>query len=145
MYQKLGFEFLRVCLWYSKLCLFYKVLNKHPQYLFNLISIRRALYSTRSALNIPLLNKNYKFFKNSFFPSTIIKWNKLDPDLRKAESLSLFKTNILKFTRPSPNCHKSKGLNCITRLRLNLSHLREHKFKQVFRIGSIRYVAVALI
>ena len=95
------------------------------------------MYPTRNALNIPLLNTSHNFFKNSFFPSTIIEWNKLDPGLRKAESLSLFKTNILKFIRPSPNsvynCHNPKGLKFITRLRLGLSHLREHKFKHNFQ------------
>ena len=138
IYQELGFESLRVRRWYRKLCLFYKVLNnEHPQYLFNLIPVRPTLYPTRNALNIPLLNANHNFFKNSFFPSTIIEWNKLDPGLRKAESLLLFKTNILKFKRPSPNsvynCHNPKGLKLITRLRLGLSHLREHKFKHNFQ------------
>ena len=138
IYQELGFKSLRVCRLYGKLCLFYKVLNnKHPQYLFNLIPVRPTLYPTRNALNIPLLNANHNFFKNSFFPSTIIEWNELDPGLRKAESLSLFKTNILKFIRPSPNsvynCHNPKGLKFITRLRLGLSHLREHKFKHSFQ------------
>ena len=36
-------------------------------------------------LNIPLLNANHNFFKNSFFLSTIIEWNKLDSGLGKAE------------------------------------------------------------
>ena len=123
--------------WYRKLCHFYKVLNyEHPQYLFDLIPVRPTLHPTRNALNISL-NTNHNFFKNSFFPSTIIEWNKLDPGLRKAESLSLFKTNILKFIRPSSNsvynCHYSKGLKSITRLRLGLSHLKEHKFKHSFQ------------
>ena len=117
---------------------FCKVLNnEHPQYLFNLIPVRPTLYPTRNTLNIPLINTNHNFFKNSFFPSTIIKWNKLDPGLRKAEILSLFKANILKFIRPSPNsvysCHNPKGLKFVTRLRLGLSHLREHKFKHSFQ------------
>ena len=54
---------------------------------------------------------------------------------RKTESLSLFKTNILKFIRRSTNsvynCHNPKGLKFITRLRLGLS--REHKFKHSFQ------------
>ena len=119
IYQELGFEFFRVRRWYRKLCLFYKVLNnEHPYYLFNLIPVRLILYSTRNTLNILLLNTNRSFFKNLFFPSTIIEWNKLNSGLRKAEYLSLFKTNILKFIRPSPNsvynCHDPKGLKFIT-------------------------------
>ena len=106
--------------------------------ILNLIPVRPTLYPTRNTHfeNIPLLNVNHNF-KKLFFPSTIIEWNKLDPGLRKAESLSLFKTNILKFIRPSPNsvynCHNPKGLKFITRLRLGLSHLREHKFKHSFQ------------
>ena len=136
IYQELGFESLRVRRWYRKRCLFYKVLNnEHLQYLFNLIPIRPMLYPTRKVLNIPLLNANHNFFKNSFFPSTITEWNKLDPGLRKTESLSLFKTNILNFIQQSANslynCHNPKGLKFITRLRLGLS--REHKFKHSFQ------------
>ena len=135
--QELGFGFLRFHSWYRKLCLFYTVLNnEHPQYLFNLIPARRTLCSTRNALNIPHFNTNRNFFQNSFFPSTITEWNKLDHGLRKAESLSVFKTNILKFIRPPPNsvynCNNSKGLKFIIRLRLDLSHLTEHKFKYGF-------------
>ena len=77
-------------------------------------------------------------FSNMFsLLSTIIKWNSLDPHLRKSENFSLFKSNILKFIRPSPNsvynCHNPRGICLITRLRLGLSHLREHKFKQAFQ------------
>ena len=39
--------------------------------------------------------------------------------------------------QPSPNsvynCHNPKGLEFITRFRLGLSHLREHKFKHSFQ------------
>ena len=75
--------------------------------------------------------------KNLFFPSPIIEWNKLAPDLRISDSFSAFKKNILNFIRPSPNsifnCHNSKVITFITRLRLDLSHLRYHKFKQYFQ------------
>ena len=98
----------------------------------------RTLYSARNALNIPLVNTNHNFFKTLFFPSSIIEWNKLDPGrLRKAESLSVFKTNILKYMRPSPNsvynCHNPKGIKFITRLRLGLSNLSKHKLKHSFQ------------
>ena len=138
IYQELGFESLRARRWYRQLCVFYKVLkNEHPQYLFNSIPVRPTLYPTRKPLNIPLLNANHNFFKFAFFSSTIIQWNEVGPGLRKTESLSPLKTNILKFTRPSPNsvynCHNPKALKFITTLRLGLSHLREHKFKHSFQ------------
>ena len=134
----MGFESLRDRRWCRKLCLFYKVLeNENPKYLFSLIPTRRSLYSTRNIHNITLDNTKHNFFKNSFFPSTIIEWNKLDPHLRKSENFSVFKSNILKFIRPSPNsvynCHNPRGICLITRLRLSLSHLREHRFKHGFQ------------
>ena len=84
-----------------------------------------------------MLTQNTIFFKNSFFPSTIIEWIKLDPHLRKSDNFSVFKSNNLKFIRPSPNsvynCHNPRGICLITRLRLGLSHLREHKFEHGFQ------------
>ena len=102
-----------------------------------MIPTRRSLYSTRNIHNITLDNTKHNFFKNSFFPSTITEWNNLDPHLRKSKNFSVFKSNILKFIRPSPNsvynCHNPRGICLITRLRLGLSHLREHKFKHGFQ------------
>ena len=44
---------------------------------------------------------------------------------------------MLKFIRPPPNsdfnCRNCKGIEYLTRLRLGLSHLYEHKFKQSFQ------------
>ena len=43
----------------------------------------------------------------------------------------------MQFIRPSPNsifnCHNPKGVKLLTRLRLGLSHLRDHKFKHSFQ------------
>ena len=51
--------------------------------------------------------------------------------------LLVFKSNILRFMRPSLNsvlnCHKPWGTCLITRPRLDLSHLRAHKFKHGFK------------
>ena len=56
--------------------------------------------------------------------------------MRSSESLALFKKSILQFTRPTPNrtfnCHNPIGIKLITRLRLGLSHLRDHTFKHNF-------------
>ena len=39
----------------------------------------------------------HNFFKSSFFPSTIIEWNNLDPTLRNSKRFADFKKSILKF------------------------------------------------
>ena len=94
-------------------------------------------YATRNVDCIPRIKIKHNFFKNNFFPSAIIEWNKLDPAIRNAESLGIFKSNILKFFRPTPrsffNCYNHKGIRLMTRLRLGLSHLREHKFNHNFQ------------
>ena len=145
IYQELGLESLRDRRWCRKLCLFYKVLeNENPKYLLSFIAIRRSLYSTQNIHNIPLVNTKHKFFKNSFYPLAIIEWNNLGPHLRKSEKFSFFKSNILNFIRPSPNsvynCHNHRE-----RLRLGLSHLREHKFKYGSQDTLNRFVAVEIM
>ena len=102
-----------------------------------MIFTRCSLYSTRNIHNISLVNTKHNFFKNYFFSSTITEWNNLDPHLRKSEDFSGFKSNILKLLRPSPNsvcnCHNTRGICLITRIRLGLSHLKEQKFKHGFQ------------
>ena len=78
----------------------------------------------------------HSFFKNSFFLSVIIEWNNLDISINNSKSLSTFKKSILQLIRPSLsstyNCFNNKGIKHITRLRLGLSHFRDHKFKHGF-------------
>ena len=132
LYNKLGLE------WYRKLCCFYKFyVFKQPEYLFNLIPVRTPNYRTRNADDVPYFNIRHNFFKNSFSPSAVNERNKLDSSLQKVKSFTDFKKNILSFIRPKANnvfnCNSSKGLKFVTRLRLGLSHLREHKFKHSFQ------------
>ena len=88
------------------------------------------------------LKQDLTFLKNSFFLSTITEWNKLDHNIRSCSSFNIFKKNIQKFIRPSANslfnCHNSKGIKFITRLRLGLSHLTEHKIKNLFLFETFR-------
>ena len=96
-------------------------------------------YSTRSSQidNISNLKTRSNFFRNSFFPSTITEWNKLDRDIRNSYSLNVFKLPLLKFIRPVANSvfeiNNPYDLKLLTRLRLGLSHLRYHKFRHNFQ------------
>ena len=138
LYQELRLESLKSRRWYRKLCLFSKLKkNKHPSYLFDIIPKVLSTRTTRNHNNIPLLNVKHEYFRNSFFPSTVIEWNKLDNNIRNSESVSAFKKQILKFIRSSPNStfnvHNPHGIKLLTRLRVGLSHLREHKFRRNFQ------------
>ena len=94
-------------------------------------------YRTRQCNKISAKNVKHNFFKNTFFPSTIIEWNKSGWKIKNCESIETFKKRILSFIRPSPNntfnCHNPKGIKLLARLRLSLSHLREHKFNHSFQ------------
>ena len=66
----------------------------------------------------------------------MIEWNKLDLNLRRCNSYNVFKNNILNLIRLSSNsffdCHNPIGIKYITRIRLELRHLRKHRFKHSF-------------
>ena len=83
-----------------------------------------------------MLGTKHNFFQNSYFPAAIKEWNSLDTDIRKWDSISIFKIRILNFIRPLPNkvsnSHNPQGPKLLKRLRLGLSHLRHHKLKHNF-------------
>ena len=78
----------------------------------------------------------HDYFKKSFFPSAISEWNKLDLNIRN--SLNAFKKKLLNFIRPCVNSifdiHNPLGTKLLTRLRLGLSPLHEHKFRHCFQV-----------
>ena len=80
---------------------------------------------------------NRDYYGNSFFPYCVNQWNALSPAIRNATSFGSFKTSLLQFIRPSRSkvydIHDPVGLKLLTRLRLGLSHLREHKFRHNFQ------------
>ena len=136
IYQELGLESLKFMRWFRKLCHFYKIFNdKFPSYLFNLIPNFNRVHNTRLSYNIPTIKHDY--FKNSFFPSAISGWNKLNLNSRNSASLNAFKKKLLNFIRPCANIifdiHNPLGMKLLTRLCLGLSPLHEHKFRQSFQ------------
>ena len=72
----------------------------------------------------------------SFFPFCIKAWNNLSPELRNSVSISTFKQSLIKLYRPKGksifNISDLVGLKLLTHLRVNLSHLRQHKFRHNF-------------
>ena len=138
LYDELGLETLEKRRWYGKLRCFFKIFRyKCPKYLFNIILTSVSTYNTRNTNNIPLFKVKHSFFRNSFFTSVVMEWSKLDLNIRNSESLNTFNETLLNFIRPSGStvviCHYPKGVKLLTRLRLGLSHLREHKFKYSFQ------------
>ena len=126
IYQELGLESLKSRRWFRKLCRFYKIFNdKSPCYLFNLTPNFNSVHNTRLSYNIPPIKVRHDYF------------NKVDLNIRNSASLNVFKKKLLNFMRPCANnifdIHNPLGIKLLTRLRLGLSPLHEHKFRYCFQ------------
>ena len=72
-----------------------------------------------------------KASESSFFLYCAKEWGNLGEELRNIDSIKTFKLSILNFVRPRENvfaAHDINDLKLLTLLRLNFSHLNEHKF-----------------
>ena len=132
LYKEPGLEYLSTRIWIKKLSLFYKIYqNKSPVYLYNIIPKPQAFISLRNHNNIPNIFCRTDFFQNSFFQSCIKEWNKLNPEITAIKSLNSFRNTLIKSVKPIPNslfdACDPHGLKLLTRLRVGLNHLREHK------------------
>ena len=123
----------------SGICYFYKIKTFGlPSYLSNsnLISSGVHSYNTQNSEDVVTYHCRTDNFEYSFFPWTILEWNKLQLTLHKS-SYKIFRNSLLKMICPSPNpvydIHNPLGLRLLTRLRLGLSHLNEHKFNHSFK------------
>ena len=126
---------------YRRLSLLYKVIAiQSLSYVFNMFPRKNTSRPTRGSDNIPLLGTKYNFFKNSYFPAAVKEWNRLDIDIWKSDSISIFKKLILSFIRPLPNkvsnSHNLQGLKFLAKLGLGVSHLCYHKFNSLYSCGS---------
>ena len=94
-YQDLGLESLEKRRWYWKLCYFYKIFDKNSStYLLNIIIVSSRSYFTRYVENVSPFKVTHDSLKNLFFPSTVTEWNKIERNIRKSESLNIFKKSI---------------------------------------------------
>ena len=131
LYKKLGLESLKSRRTFRCLCSFHEILSTGlPTYLFSLIPKSTHGYQTRTLGNIPTYQCRTDTFKRSFFSWTIVTWNKIHLE-------TVFKKHLsLKEICPVPhlvyNICNPNGLKLLTRLRLGLSHLNEHRFNHNF-------------
>ena len=137
IYNELGLEPLYSRRKFRKLCVFFKVFHeKSPRYLYDIIPEHNQIFSFRNRLRIPNIFRRTEFFRNSIFPSAINEWNNLESQIIESETFSIFRSSLLKQIRPNArstfNILNPLGIKYLTRLRLGLSHLREHKFHHHF-------------
>ena len=72
-----------------------------------------------------------------FFPYCTKEWNQLNDDFKKIESIKKFKEMLIKVIRTIENSVFGVSViydtKLLTRLKLNFSHLNEHKFRHNFK------------
>ena len=139
LYQELGLESLEDRRWSRRIFFFHKIIQGLlPSYLHTYHNaVCEGAYLTRSTTQnkIKLIPARTKILKNSYFPYCIKEWSKLNDRIRDIKSISEFKVTILNFMRPKyirPDIHDTNGIRLLSRLRLNFSHLNEHKFRHNF-------------
>ena len=117
----------------KRLCLLYKIIKyKTTRCLFDLISHTCHFLNTRNQHLISQIFCRTISFSNSFLPHSIREWNNLNHDTTKIDCYPSFRNTLLKSMRPVPNRFFDAcdllDLKLLTRLRVGLSHLHEHKF-----------------
>ena len=98
---------------------------------------QQSHYSLRNRDVIGRLKARTEKFKSSFYLHYLSEWNELDPEVRLAPSIAVFKKTVLLIIRPTARSifgiHDPTGLSYLIQIRVGLSKLNFHKFKHNFR------------
>ena len=138
IYDELGWESLHHRRYFRRITQFFKIMNDlTPQYLVDPVPMpRRHLFGRHPSNDLYEFSCRNQRFQNSFYPDSVICWNKLSPETRKIDTLKQFKDNILKGIKPEAksifNLHDPVGVKFIYQLRVGLSPLKEHKNRHNF-------------
>ena len=138
LYENLGWESMNDRRIMRKLCIVYETFDtKFPKYLYNTLNkqeyqLDSRLYNMKMLKPIPCSNP-YKF---SFFPSTILDWNRLESAIKDSKSKQIFRKRLLNKIRPKKSSYfgirDNDKIRYLTMLRVGLSPLREHKHRHDF-------------
>ena len=89
-------------------------------------------YDLRSNRQFQNPTKRTVRYSNSFFPFCISEWEKLADDIKTLPTLAQFKKNLLLFIRPTKRLSFGigdiEGMKMITKLRVEFSDLRSHRY-----------------
>ena len=137
IYNELGIESLYNRRTFHRLFYLYKIKNNLlPAYLKNELP-RPAPnpYHTRHHRSTWISTRTNKY-NHSFFPHSVNAWGNLSNLIKASPSPNIFKKRYMDFYRIKPNSifriHNPVGIKLLTRLRVGLSHLRQHKFNHHF-------------
>ena len=137
MYKEPGLESLCDKRWYLKLVFFYKIVKYLvPSYLQSYFSPdNERTYNNSSSLRntIKSFATQTSTLRVTFFLYCTKKWNQLNNDINKVESIKKLRKTLIKVIRTKENpifgVSDIYGIKVLTRLRFNFSHLNEGKFR----------------
>ena len=92
-------------------------------------------YSLRNQDVLGGIRARTEKFKTSFYPNCLAEWNELDHEILRSSSVAIFKKRLISKLHPVKSTfgiHNSIGLSDLTQLRVGLSKLCFHKFKNNF-------------
>ena len=107
-------------------------------YLFNLVPQSNRIYNTQQSDKLERFSCRTNVFKNSLVAYVIDELNKLKTEITNVGSYLKFRKLILNLHNDRPisnpiyNIFNPVGVKYLTRLRLELSHLSEHRFNHNF-------------
>ena len=135
LYDELGLHLLSKRRCRNKLTFFHKILNGLlPKCLYSYLT--QENYPLRSALTnkTNVIPSRTKTFKKTFFPYRINEWRNLNAEVKDAKSIKFFKKMIVTDNKENSvfSVYDPYGVKLLTRLRLQFSHLKEHKFRHGF-------------
>ena len=142
LYEELGLEILFYRRWHRRLCHFYNLRNdQRPLYLFSEIPQERTLhYSLRRPSVYEPNVKSTERFSHTYFQNCLSEWNQLDETIKNSPTISVFKRELVRLVRQTKKSffgiHDIEGVRLLTRLRVQFSDLREHKFRHKFQCSS---------
>ena len=97
LYAQLGWESLSSRRWSRRLTSFYKIIkyfiplySRHP-----IPPLHQSQYSLRNHDEAGRIGTRTEKFQSSFYPNCIFECNKLDPEIRLAPSVAVFKAKLL--------------------------------------------------
>ena len=138
LYEELGWENLYHRRWYRRLTHFFKLrLSGLPLYLYNLIPPEREVnYNLRRIHVFDQRVERTNRYANTYFQNCPKEWNQLDVTLQSSQTISEFKRRLIQLIRPPKrsmfNIHDLDGVKLLTRLRVEFSDLRSHRFHHNF-------------
>ena len=100
------------------------------------LSLHRHLYGIRANNVLKDIVCKTERYQHSFFPDSVSMWNDLGPELRGAESISVFKRKLLKLYRPV------KTLTYMTMALNGFFNFELKSHKKTFKIPLMILVAV---